>query len=421
MRDPQPPGTVLRLVLLALAIAVVSTYAVGAPPAPAGFYSTPFEKRPSPVALEALGRAMFFDATLSASGRMSCASCHDPAHAFGPPNALPVQLGGPTMKLPGVRAVPSLRYIQTVPPFTEHYQETDGNDSEDQGPAGGNNWDGRAQTKHDQARIPLLSPFEMANRDEAAVVERLRKSPYAGRFRETFGAHVLDDTATGFRAATFALEVFQQSPKDFYPYTSRYDAYLRKQGTLTEQELRGLALFADANKGNCTSCHPATIREGAFPAFSDFGYSALGVPRNPRIPANGDPKYVDLGLCGPLRTDLAKRTEYCGLFRVPGLRNVAVRQSFFHNGGVHTLEDAVRFYVERDTKPARWYPTRNGRVVRTDDLPKRYQENLESDLPFGRPADGKPRLDDREIADIVAFLKTLTDADMLGVASTKSR
>ncbi len=45
----------------------------------------------------ALGKQMFFDVSLSASGAMSCASCHDPAHGFSPANALPVQVGGPTL------------------------------------------------------------------------------------------------------------------------------------------------------------------------------------------------------------------------------------------------------------------------------------------------------------------------------------
>jgi cytochrome c peroxidase len=58
----------------------------------------------------------------------------------------------------------------------------------------------------------------------------------------------------------------------------------------------------------------------------------------------------------PLRTDLAGRSEYCGRFLTPTLRNVALRQTFFHNGAVHTLREAIEFYVERDTDPAKWYP-----------------------------------------------------------------
>lgn len=77
------------------------------------------------------------------------------------------------------------------------------------------------------------------------------------------------------------------------------------------------------------------------------------MPRNPEIPANRDPKYFDLGLCGPYRSDLAKETGFCGMFKSPTLRNVATRSVFFHNGRFHKLEDVLRFYVERDTKPGK--------------------------------------------------------------------
>ena len=131
-------------------------------------------------------------------------------------------------------------------------------------------------------------------------------------------------------AILLSLEVFQQSPKDFYPYDSRYDAWLRHKGELTAREQRGLSLFNDPKKGNCASCHPNQIRQGAFPQFTDFGYAAVGLPRNKAIPANADRHYYDLGLCGPLRTDLQDKKEYCGMFRTPTLRNVATRRVFFH-------------------------------------------------------------------------------------------
>jgi cytochrome c peroxidase len=57
-----------------------------------------------------IGRALFFDTSLSASGRMACSTCHDPQFAYGPPNDRAVQLGGPTLSDAGTRAVPSLRY-----------------------------------------------------------------------------------------------------------------------------------------------------------------------------------------------------------------------------------------------------------------------------------------------------------------------
>jgi len=367
--------------------------------------------QPSVAQLTELGRAMFFDPTLSAGGRIACASCHDPAYGYGPPDGAAVQ-PGVTRGNVAFRAVPSLRYLHSLPAFTEHHHDDEGDDSADLGPTGGHTWDGRVSSAREQARLPLLSPAEMGNADEAAVVRSLARSAYAAQMRAAFGADVFDDTRRAFGAATLALEVFQQSPRDFYPYSSRYDEYLRGRAVLTPQEARGLALFDDPAKGNCASCHlSAPTPDGAFPLFTDFGHIAIGVPRNRLLPANADPRFVDLGLCGPLRTDFIGRPEaaaYCGRFRTPGLRNVALRRVFFHNGVVHALDEAVRFYATRDTDPAHWYGPDRG----LDELPAAYRANLNTDPPFGgRPGDA-PALSEAEIADIVAFLKTLTDADL---------
>jgi cytochrome c peroxidase len=374
------------------------------------FYANHFDTQPSAQQLTSLGRALFSDPSLSASGKLSCASCHDPRHAFGPPNALAVQRGGATGASPGLRAVPSLMYAQNTPPFTEHFVDDEGNDSIDQGPAGGRTWDGRAQSAHEQAELPLLSPFEMANADAAAVVSNAEHSPHAAEFRAAFGANVFADPALAFKGLVLALESYQQSAAEFYPYTSKYDAVLRREATLSAEETFGLTIFNDPIKGNCARCHPSAVRQGALPQFTDFGYAALGVPRNPRIPANHVPQYVDLGLCGPLREDLRNHAEYCGLFRTPSLRNVAQRPVFFHNGAIHTLRDAVRFYAERDAYPNHWYPTtRAGTVKKFDDLPMQYQRNVDGQSPFGQAAGDAPALNNAEVNALVAFLKTLSD------------
>jgi cytochrome c peroxidase len=147
-----------------------------------------------------------------------------------------------------------------------------------------------------------------------------------------------------------------------------------------------------------------------FPAFTDHGFIAIGVPRNAAIAANADPAFHDLGLCGPLRTDLSGHGEYCGLFKTPSLRNVALRGAFFHNGVFHRLEDVLRFYARRDTQPGSFYPRdRRGRVRAFDDLPEAYRANLNLEAPFDRHRGQPPALNDAEIADMVAFLKTLTD------------
>ena len=374
------------------------------------FYLNSFDRVPPAAALTAIGRALFFDPSLSASGSLACASCHDPAHAFASADARAVQRGGSDRRHPGARAVPSLMYEQNRPPFTEHFFDSDGDDSVDQGPAGGTLWDGRTQSGHEQARVPLLSVFEMANPSADAVVAKVERAPYAGQFRRAFGASVFDARSRAFKAVLLALETFEESPADFYPYSSKYDAYLRNSASLNEAERRGLEAFNDPARGNCARCHPSTVREGAFPQFTDFGYAALGAPRNPAIPANADPGYHDLGLCGPLRKDLAGRAEYCGLFRTPTLRNVARKRVFLHNGVFHSLEDVVRFYAERDTAPERWYPrSARGAPMKFDDLPDEYRKNVDVEPPFGRRAGEVPALSDADVRDIVAFLNALSD------------
>ncbi|MBS0245796.1 MAG: c-type cytochrome [Proteobacteria bacterium] len=365
------------------------------------------------AALEALGRQIFNDASLSASGTLACATCHDPHNAFAPNNGLAVQPGGKDGEQTGFRAAPSLKYLQAVPQFTEHYYESDdeGDASIDNGPTGGLTWDGRADRGNDQARIPLLAPFEMANPDEQSVALKLAAAPYAGDIKTLFGADVFADPHKAFDAATKALSVYEQSPAEFYPYSSKYDFYLAGRARLTNQEARGLRLFNDEDKGNCGNCHrSARADDGSAPQFSDFGMIAVGVPRNRALAVNSDPNLFDLGLCGPLRTDLKSHDNYCGLFRTPSLRNVALRKTFFHNGAIKSLRDAVAFYATRDTDPGRWYPRRaDGTVAKFDDLPQRYWGNINNEPPFDRKPGDKPALTDREIDDIVAFLKTLTD------------
>jgi cytochrome c peroxidase len=324
-----------------------------------------------------------------------------------------VQLGGKDIRQPGLRAVPSLKYLQALPQFTEHFFESDdeGDASIDNGPTGGFTWDGRMDRARDQASFPLLSPFEMGNASVADVVARARTANYAADLRRLYGDAIFDDPDKAFAAIGHALEVFQQSYRDFYPYSSKYDGYLAGRAQLTAQEARGLALFNDPAKGNCGNCHRSNPgNDGTPPQFTDYGLIAIGVPRNRAIPANADQHYFDLGLCGPLRTDFSGRSEYCGLFRTPSLRNVALRQTFFHNGLMHSLREAIAFYVERDTNPGKWYPRGDGgRVDKFDDLPAQYRGNVNKEPPFGGKIGDRPVLTDSEIDDMVAFLNTLTD------------
>lgn len=365
----------------------------------------------------ALGRLIFFDASLSASGRISCATCHSPLHAYGPPTARAVALGGPNMDREGMRAIPTLRYVLNRTPVWS--KEFVSNPAErvleaSEGPTGGFGWDGRFNALRDQAEFPLLAPNEMANTSPEEVAEKLRRAPYANRFRELFGANIFDDPRAAYSRAVAALERFELDDPSFHPYSSKYDAFLDGRIQLSSRELRGLALFNDPRRGNCASCHlNAKGADGSHPILTDFQFEALGVPRNPEIQANAAAQYFDQGLCGPLREDQRTALAYCGMFKTPTLRNVATRKVFFHNGRFHSLREALRFYVRRDTEPRLWYPASSSDgVIKFDDLPQALRGNVDViDEPLTRREGSAPAWSDADIDDVIAFLETLTDQD----------
>jgi cytochrome c peroxidase len=350
----------------------------------------------------ALGAKIFADTSLSASGRQSCQSCHDFASGLAAPNALSVQPGGVNLELAGVRNTPSAAYMGMEFAFRM---------DPDDGPVGGLFWDGRESTLAGQATEPFTNPLEMAMPDHASVVARLAVAPYADEFKAIYGPNVFGDVETAFTAMTDALARFETFDPRFKAFTSKYDEVLRGKATFTDAEARGFALFNDENKGNCAACHPSGRDEsGGLPLFTDRTYDNLGVPRNPEIPANADPAYYDLGLCN--RADIkATHPEVCGAFKVPSLRNVALRHSFFHNGRFHTLKDALTFYVQRDTNPEKFYARdASGAVVKFDDLPPEYRGNVnQEEVPYNRKPGDQPALSDAEIDDVIAFLGTLSD------------
>jgi cytochrome c peroxidase len=369
-------------------------------------------QRHEPLSLAAqVGQKMFFDKSLSGSEKLACTSCHDPDHAYAPANDLAVQPGGKTLSLTGTRAVPSLRYKEYMPAYADLLDNPDGISRP--GPGGGFTQDGRAPTMAEQAKIPLLAANEMANKDGAAVVAKIRESAYAELFQQAFGKDVFGNPETAFQRATEALQAFQMEDYSFHPYSSKYDLYAGNKigGDLSAAEKRGFAVFMNAYKGNCFACHfSGAGLNGSVAMFTDYSYEAIGVPRNAAIPNNRNPNYYDLGICS--RPDHPPRTnqQFCGLFKTPTLRNIATRKVFFHNGQIKSLKEAIRFYNTRDTNPELWYPTVHGMVQKFDDLPPRYRINLDKQLPLdGREAGGQPLMSEDEMNDLETFLNTLTD------------
>ena len=143
------------------------------------------------------------------------------------------------------------------------------------------------------------------------------------------------------------------------------------------------------------------------------------MPRNAAIPANADPTSFDLGLCKrpgieAILPKEVKLESLCGAFKVPTLRNVAIAGPYYHNGAFASLRDAVAFYATRDTDPKRWYPKlKTGEADKFNDLPSAYKDSINTEeVPYDRRPGQKPRLSERDIDALVAFLNTLTDKGM---------
>jgi cytochrome c peroxidase len=389
-------------------------------------------------AMAELGRRIFFDAGLSSSGKLSCASCHSPQHAYGPPNALPVMRGGPHLSRPGSRAVPSLTYLERQPSFAigpdneenenvsiaqlvalsqsavrvEKTAPQASQSATNMVPQGGLFWDGRADTLQDQALSPLFDPREMDGGNIGIVAGKLKRVDYAPRFAELFGSSVWSDARLAVSEALFAVARYQIEEPSFHAYTSKFDYWLEGKARLRPSELRGYRLFNDPAKANCAGCHvDQPSRDGLPPLFTDHQFEALGAPRNTALAVNRDPAFFDLGICGPYRNGLSADTQYCGLFMTPTLRNAATRHVFFHNGVFSSLKQVLDFYDFRDTEPAKVYPRGvDGTVQKFNDVPPRYVANIDvTDPPFDRKPGGRLAMTEQDKTDIIAFIDTLVD------------
>ena len=363
---------------------------------------------PVDPARAALGRQIFFDTRLSEPRGTSCASCHVPQRAYSGNHgsAIGVPLGS-RPSLIGSRNTPSLLYTRYIPALY-FYQDDDSLAPE---PIGGLFADGRVNTLRALAKIPLLHPLEMHNRSEASLARKLQRL-YLAELRQNFGVNDVAHPGPTIEALSLALEAFLQSD-EMAPFSSRYDVYVQGRGQLSAQEKRGLSPFGNPDKGNCIGCHKfdATARAPTRSLFTDFSYDALAAPRNSAIPANSAEQYFDTGICKTAQTQGWRNPEqWCGYFRTPSLRNVAVRERFMHNGAFSKLREVVEFYATRSTNPEKWY--RSGGTF--NDLPERYRGNVNiNSAPYNRRAGSTPALTPTEIDDIVAFLATLTDAQFL--------
>ena len=343
----------------------------------------------SDVTLADFGRALFFDPSLSLNRSQSCATCHDPGHAFidSRSNAVggAVSVGDDGGAL-GDRNAPSLTYAALTPVLHLNAEGTY---------EGGLFHDGRARDLTDQAGQPILNPLEMMLPDAAAVAARVVENPaYVTTLRKLGATGSADATFAVVRAA---LAAFEQT-EFFSTYDSRYDRALRGELSLTREEELGRMLFF-SSLTNCSSCH-VLDKAATDPRepFTSFQYFNIGVPANTAVRALNGHTGTDRGLRdNPQIHDDAM----AGKFRAPTLRNVAVTGPYMHNGVFRDLGTVLVFYnqylainEQNLTNPETGRPWDAPEVPETID-----RDRLRTGLP----------LDDARIEALTAFLRALTD------------
>ncbi len=416
--------------------------------------------------LAQLGQKIFFDTSLSRPAGQSCASCHAPGAGWTNPDSdVNLQFGPVPGAVPGrfgTRKPSSIAYASFSPRGLRW-------NSSSLRYSGGLFWDGRAADLTAQAPMPLASAREMNNvlhgtAAPESIVPRIAAGPYARLFQQVFGAQVFSRPAEQvFPLAVEALVAFQSAPA-VSPFSSKYDAWLAGKAQLTASELNGLRLFTGSTTGRpggpafrnaqCTQCHAIPSNPQTGPdLFTNFSYRNPGVPSNPNNPSATQtsspsyssggtcmsPAFVDFGLgnslypsqqpalpAGNVGTGSNGKGDFLrvnGLFKTPTLRNVDTRptttfvKAYCHNGVFKSLQQVVHYYNTRNltTSPGEAIDfTAANPTSCLKGQPLWPAPEVPSPLTLENPTGtlgqiGNLGLTAQEEADLVAFLKTLSD------------
>lgn len=270
---------------------------LGLPPVP-----IPADNPPTKETI-ALGRRLFFDKLLSKDGTVSCASCHDPKHAFADPRRVSL----------GVNETPGTRQGMVV--VNAAYNLTQF-------------WDGRVTTLEEQAAGPVANPVEMAH-SLAGVERKLMGSPkYVKLFEEAWGPGRITYAMVAKSISSYERTLISgNSPFDRYFYGGDKTA-------MSESAIRGLKFYLNPSlkAANCVSCHRI---DKDFATFTEEKFHNTGVAWNPE-----KNEITDMG-----RFAVTGNPRQPGAFRVPTLRNIALTAPYMHNGSMKTLEEVVDFYA----------------------------------------------------------------------------
>lgn len=216
-------------------------------------------------------------------------------------------------------------------------------------------WDGRAATLEDQAKGPILNPVEMGMPSEKFTEARIRAIPgYADQFRSVFGGN----NPVTYDNIAKALACYERTL--ITPHCA-FDRYMKgDEKAMSDQAKRGMTLIQDIG---CTSCHNGPNFAGPAASPGHGFYQKFPIyTNNPYVK-----KYRLMEDSGRYKVTGKKEDKH--MWRVPTWRNIALTAPYFHNGSVQTLDEAVR-------------------VMARTQLNKTLKET--------------------EVADIVAFLNSLT-------------
>ncbi|GAB2778345.1 cytochrome c peroxidase [Hymenobacter luteus] len=296
-----------------------------------------------------LGRKLFYEVRLSRTGTQSCGSCHQQSKAFTDGLARAVGVAGQPHPR-GTMSLANVLWEKTL------------------------NWDGAATSLEQQARLPIENPLEM-HQSLADGVRKLQQTDlYPPLFQKAFGSSTISET--------MVLKALAQFERTLISANSRYDKYLRKEASLTAAERAGAGLFINhpsevsglfIRGATCHHCH--TSEDGLF-SSPDFFNNGLDVA------------FADVGRAG-----VTGQSADRGKFRAPTLRNIALTAPYMHDGRFQTLEQVLDHYNEH---------------VQLNS-PGIDPNMLLSNTPGGTRLD----LTRTEKAQLIAFLKTLTDSTFI--------
>jgi len=354
------------------------------------------------TAKQQLGKTLFFDKTLSKTGKTNCATCHDPDHAFidarfqGDVNQTLFVHGAFSVGDDGVslggRNSPTASYAM----FSPEFGEVDGVYK------GGQFHDGRAATLKIQAMGPPLDGAEMQMPDKNLVVERIKKnSNYITQFKALYGEDVFNSADNAYDKMAEAIADFETT-KEFVPFDSKFDRWVTGAYKFTELEQKGYNLY-NSDKTNCRLCHTLNSKSinSTQELFSNYEYENVGTPRN-SFAMN---RRAELGLqdADAVFRGLGKVTDdtaHDGKSRVPTLRNIAVTDPYMSNGQFKKLRTVIEFYDFMSGKGSHNTNNETGKPWGGNDFP--------ATVNHTKLGQTEPLSDD-DINALIAFLRTLTD------------